>query len=156
MHSFIEPWREKNALYSGRKVKLFMVPAHHLCHHHLQLFLALGDEGFFLSLNLVVNCPLAMISNLSCSHFLQSRYMNAWLKQADTGRLEMDWLPDDNPMNFCIHECGNWRCTSLLINYGWWKCGMGDGSLHNEAHWHRYHLIKKCCDKGRMYPNSQT
>ncbi len=78
------------------------------------------------------------------------------LKRADSGLLEMDWLRDDNLMNFCIYECCNWGSTSLLINYSWWKCGKGDSSVHNEARWYRCNLIKKCCDKRRMYPHSQS
>lgn len=100
---------------------------------------------FFLFWSLV-RCPLAMIFNLFGSRFTNfplTCAVNTCLKWADSGHLEMDWLPDDNLMNFCIYECCNWGRTSLLINYSWWKYGMGDGSVHNEAQWCRYHLIKK-------------
>lgn len=149
---------EIHDLYSSRKVKLLTVDAHPF-YHYTNFIFSCRWWVLFLSLNLLLNCPLAMIFNLFGLHFthlLLTCYINTCLKWADSGLLEMDWLPDDNLMNFCIYECCNWGCTSLLINYNWWKCGMGDGSLYNEARWHRYHLIKKCFDKGCMYPNSQT
>lgn len=151
-------WKYMIYMQAGRSN--FLTAADSSFNYHTS-FLAAGDEceTVFLSLNVIVSCPLATDFNSFCSPFTTpppTCYINTRLKWAESGVPEKDRLPGDNLMKFCIYECCNWGCTSLLINYNWWKCGKGDSSAHNEAQWHRYHLIKKCCDKRRTAPNSQT
>lgn len=67
-------------LYSSREVKLLIVDAH--SSYYNTLVLAVGDECFFLSLNLLVNCPLAMffLKLLLLTNSLLTRYINTWLR----------------------------------------------------------------------------